>query len=334
MARKRTSLLPVVLLGIVAVIVAAGIMAYSALSTALKPVDPKSKQAVRFVVAKGQGTKAIGAKLEEKNLIRSSWAFRYVVASRGVAKNIQAGSFELSPSMTTLEVVEQLTHGTMDTWVTILEGWRREEIAASLKQTFAEAGADFNDQAFLKATQDKEGHLFPDTYLFPLNTSEQTVASILETTFNKKITAAMRADIEASGHTLDQVITMASLIEREARQDDSRKIVSGILWKRLAANWPLQVDASLQYAKGYDPIEKTWWKPPTSADKNVKSPYNTYANPGLPPAPICSPSLSSITAAIYPTSTNYWFYITDANGRMHYSETVEQHNQNVNTYLR
>ena len=134
--------------------------------------------------------------------------------------------------------------------------------------------------------------------------------------------------------TLNQVITLASLIEREAKTDSSRKIVAGILYNRLGIDMALQVDATLQYIKGYNPIHKDWWAPPLAQDKNIDSLYNTYKYPGLPPGPICSPSLSSIEAALNPSSSNYLYYITDNQGNMHYAVSFDQHNKNVNTYLR
>jgi UPF0755 protein len=125
---------------------------------------------------------------------------------------------------------------------------------------------------------------------------------------------------------------MASIIEREAKGDD-RFIVSGILWKRIANNWPLQVDASLQYAKGYNKKEQTWWAPPLGIDRDIDSPYNTYKNLGLPPGPICNPSELSINAAANPKDSEYWFYITGNDGQMYYAKTQAEHDTNVAKYL-
>jgi UPF0755 protein len=111
-------------------------------------------------------------------------------------------------------------------------------------------------------------------------------------------------------------------------------MVSGILWKRLDNDWPLQVDATLQYAKGYDERTKDWWAEPLAADKDITSSYNTYKNQGLPPGPICAPSESSINAAVYPEGSEYWYYISDLNGNMHYAQDLTQHNANINTHLR
>lgn len=298
-----------------------------------RPVQMGSDEVQRFVVRKGSGVNAIADELHEAGLIKSPTAFKIKVQELGLAGDIQAGSFELSPGQNTEEIAKSLTRGTSDMWVTILEGWRREEIAASLKESFEGKGESFDEEVFLRATEGEEGYLFPDTYLVPLEMDEETLASLLTNTFDTKVTDEMITNAEKSSRSLEQIIIMASLIEREAKTDESRKLVSGILWKRLDNDWPLQVDATLQYATGYDRIQDDWWKPPTAAEKEIESPYNTYKYPGLPPAPIASPSLSSIKAAIYPTESEYWYYLTDLDGNMRYGVTLEDHNQNIQQYL-
>lgn len=298
----------------------------------LSPVNENTQTKI-FVINKGQGIDSIGAGLESAGLIRSPLAFKFIVTQKNLSKKIQAGTFRLSPSMSALEIAQNLTHGTLDVWVTIIEGWRREEIAAAIKKAFDGAGASFNEEQFLMATKDQEGYLYPDTYLFPITANETAIASLLRNTFDKKITQGLKVDIAKAGKPLNEIITMASLVEREARSDAARKMVAGILWKRLEAGWPLQVDATLQYAKGYDKKDQTWWTPPTALDKKVNSPYNTYSNSGLPPSPIASPSLSAIEASLNPTPSDYWFYLTGIDNQMHYAKTVEEHNQNIQRYL-
>jgi UPF0755 protein len=233
--------------------------------------------------------------------------------------------------MSISEIANSLTSGRQDFWVTIFEGLRREEIAQALEYSFTQAGANFDADVFLVKTKGKEGMLFPDTYLFPLDVSEETVASLLINTFNSRVDLEL---IESQGKTLNHVLTLASIVEREANDEASRKMVAGILYNRLNINMALQVDATLQYIKGYNSIHQDWWAPPLAEDKNIDSPYNTYKYPGIPPGPICSPSIESIKAVLYPTPSDYLYYITDNKLNMHYAKTFEQHNQNVNTYLR
>ena len=298
------------------------------------PVDPSQTDTQIFVIKKGQAVDSIGQSLQEAGLIKSPLGFKYVVARHGLSKNLQAGTFRLSPSMSSYEIAQELTHGTLDTWVTLIEGWRREEMAAALAAAFAEHGVDFDEDEFLTLTKGQEGYLFPDTYLFPLSADEEMVVSVLANTFNQKVTQGLAQDIANSNLTLNQILTLASLVEREANTDESRKIVAGILLNRLNNDWPLQVDATLQFVLGYDPVSQSWWKPPTVAQKELNSPYNTYQNPGLPPAPIASPSLASIEAVLSPTPTDYWYYLTGNDGNMYYAKTLEQHNQNIANYLR
>jgi UPF0755 protein len=300
----------------------------------MAPVNPQDHQTKLISVSKGQSFTSVAAKLTEAGLIRHPYVLRIAAYQTDKNRSIQAGSFKLSPSMTPEEILENMAHGRLDISVTILEGWRREEIADSLATVFTDNNLSFDKAAFLAATKGKEGYLFPDTYLLPLTTDAGTVVSLLESTLQKKLTAADQQGIKASGHTLYEILTMASIVEREARTDESRKLVAGILWKRVANNWPIQADATLQFAKGYSKTEKTWWAEPLAVDKEINSPYNTYKNIGLPPGPICSPSLSSIEATIFPKESSAWYYITDTKGGMHYADTIQQHNKNVETYLR
>lgn len=304
------------------------------ISRLLMPVNSADNSNKVITIQKGQSFNAVSNKLFKEGIIRSPWTLKISAFINGKKNTIQAGSFRLSPKMTPEEILEQLSHGTLDVWITVLEGWRREEIAEGIAKTFEENNLEFDQAAFLNATKNKEGYLYPDTYLFPINTAETTVASVLESTLQKKLTPDLVAGINRSGKNLHQILTMASVVEREARTDESRKKVAGILWKRLDNSWPLQADATLQYAKGYDLVQKTWWKPPLAVDKEINSPYNTYKFTGLPPGPICSPSLSSIEAAVFPVESGYWYYLTDNQGNMHYAATLAEHNTNVNTYLK
>lgn len=298
------------------------------------PVSSEVYESKRFVVRKGQSSGSIGAELYKAGLIRSELAFKFIVARDDFSRQLQAGTFDLNSSMSTVEIAQALTKGSLDVWVTLPEGWRLEEMADEFESVFTSRGADFSREQFLALSAGKEGYLFPDTYLIPLSADEETIVSILENTFASKVTDAMRQEIARSGRTLDQIVTMASLIEREARSPEVRKMVSDILWRRVDSDWALNVDATLQYIHGYDVQEKTWWSTPLSQYKEIQSPYNTYLLPGLPVGPISSVSLSSLEAAIYPTSNPYWFYITDNDGVMRYGITLEEHNSNVQKYLR
>lgn len=319
------------LLIVVALLVVLGVASVAAFSYLSAPANPQTTESISFVIPKGKGLNWVADTLEKQGIIRSSIVFRLLAMKRGVATKIQAGTYTLSRSTSIADIFQTLQLGTNDSWVTMLEGWRNEEIAEELGKTLGES---FDTQEFLALAKSKEGYLFPDTYLFPKDIEPATVVSYLENTFNKRVTDQMHADITKQERTLADVITLASIVEREGNSKESKTMIAGILKNRVDKGAALQADATLQYAKGYDTKEKSWWVPPLVADKELKSPYNTYKNPGLPPGPIANPGLDSISAAIYPAETDYWYYITGDDGKMYYAKTLDEHNANVNRYLR
>lgn len=292
-------------------------------------VDVKDKNTKIFVINKGDGLNIVAGNLEKQGLIRSKVVFYLLAKKMGIETKIQAGDFRLSPSQTAAQIAEQLTHGTLDEWVTIIEGLRKEEIAQILSKSF-----NIPETEFIKTA--KEGYLFPDTYLIPKDATAGSVIDILNANFNRKFDTDLKADAIQKRISEKDVIILASLVEREARGDEDRREVAGILLKRLKKDWPLQIDATVQYALGYQPLEKTWWKKNlTEDDLKIESNYNTYKNQGLPPGAICNPSLSSIKAVLEADeNTPYWFYLSDTKGIMHYSKTIEEHEANVEKYLR
>lgn len=290
--------------------------------------DPAS---VRFVIPRGQAVSVIAKRLEEAKLIKNAYAFRFVVYQKQLANKIQAGSFELSPSMDTWQIATALTVGTDDIWITLPEGWRREEIAESLaKQELP----NFDAALFLTLTKGLEGQLFPDTYLISRETSTAQIVALLKNTFESKILTGLSAQINASELSLNEILTLASLVQRESANDGEMPLVAQILLNRLEIGMPLQVDATLQYIKGYSQVEGSWWPTPLAADKSLNSLYNTYQQPGLPPAPIANSGLAAIQAVLSPRPTQALYYIHDNSGQIHTAQTLDEHNANVNKYLR
>lgn len=265
-----------------------------------------------FVIERREKTDAIAQRLYQEGLIKSPSAFKLLLYKEGLKGKIQAGDFHLSPAMSALEITKELTHGTLDYWITLIEGWRSEEIAFRLQLPPASFKED-------------EGYLFPDTYLIPKEASAQNVIKILKSNFDKKIEPLL-PEIEKSGLSLEETIILASIVEREAKHEEDRPIVAGILVKRWQNDWPIQADATVQYALG---SEAEWWPKVKKQDLKIDSPYNTYLYPGLPPAPICNPGLSAIKTVIYPKETDYWYYLSDKEGKMYYATTNEEHNRNV-----
>ncbi len=315
---------------LVVTIILIGILGFGFFYWAMQPVNMNDSQKVSFVIPKGQASSIIAQRLQEQGFVKNALVFRFVVWKNNIAGKIQAGTFKLSPSQTSLEIAQTLTQGTEDVWITIPEGWRKEEIAQMLEESL---GDSFDTQEFLTLAEDSEGYLFPDTYLLPQETTAQLVYDLLTTTFKTKY-KTLNFNTSNSSLSKNEVVTLASLLEREAQSLEDMKMVSGILQNRLEIGMALQVDATLQYAKGYNKIHQNWWKPPTATDKEIDSPFNTYKNTGLPPHPICNPGLNALKAVMEPTDSEYIFYITDMKGNMHYAKTLDEHNANVRKYLK
>ncbi len=251
----------------------------------------------------------------------------------GIGKSIQAGDFRLNPSMSSREIALELTHGAIDIWVTLPEGLRIEEQAETIEKELKYGGNqnyNFDKREYIKLAQ--EGFMFPDTYLIPKDATAQIVVDQLRATFTNKVEKSIIGNSKTK-LSLQEIITIASLIEREAKTAEEKPTIAGIIMNRLELGMPLQIDATLHYAKGYDSSENTWWQQITLEDKKIKSPYNTYLNTGLPPGPISNPGIDSIRAALEPKETDYLYYLHDSEGNIHYATTLEEHNTNVRNYL-
>lgn len=243
-------------------------------------------------------------------------------------KHVEAGYYHIpNEDLNLVGLVDMLQDGTFEMRLTFIEGWRTEEYVDYLR---SEVGDEFAKE-FANSSYIKEGYMFPDTYIIEEGYPAENLASWMRNTFDKRVTDDLISKAEARGLTLDQVVIIASILEREMNIKKDRPIVAGILIKRWQNDWPLQADATVQYAKGNS---SDWWPVVKRADlRSIESPYNTYINRGLPPAPISNPSLDSIMAVINYQETQYWFYITGSDGITHYSETLEGHNLNVQKYL-
>ncbi len=286
------------------------------------PVNTRDESKKVFVVERGSGVRAIANNLKEQGLIRDPIAFFILTKKEGSDTKIQAGDYKLSPSMNLSQILDELTLGTIDVWVTIPEGMRSEEVADILAREIPSY-----EESWRPILIENEGYLFPDTYLIPKETDVETVVSIFKANFDKKIDEAGLSD----NPQLADIVTKASLIEREAITDEEKPMIASVIANRLRQGMALDIDATLQYAKGK--VGNKWWTVPVPADKNIDSPYNTYQNPGLPPGPIGNPGIEAIKAAANPSTSTYFFYIHDTDGNVHFAKTLEEHQQNINKYL-
>jgi len=282
---------------------------------AISPVDPQKQTSQIFVIPPGQPASTIGNRLQQQGFIKSAFAFQLLLNRYGVANQLQAGDFRLSPNQNLETIIKTLAYDTLDYWLTFPEGLRVEEYADKLTQK-----SEINPQDFILTAKPYEGQLFPDTYLIPYNASSEDIVNLLLDNFSQK------------SPTQDKrALIIASLIEREAMHAQDRALVSSVIHNRLKLGMALQIDATVQYILG----KSTNWWPQKLSSKDMKttSPYNTYLNPDLPPKPIANPGLASIKAALNPANTDYLYYVSDSAGYNHYAETLEGHRQNIDKYL-
>ncbi len=322
-----------------------------------KPVDANAEP-IPFHVALGETGFDISERLQDLGIIRSASLFRLYMRLNGIDQKLEAGDFLLSKSMAVPAIAEALQSARAEEiTVRFAEGKRAEEIAQILEEAGAVGAADFlasvrtgdlkllglPDYPLLK---DKpvglsfEGYLFPDTYRFPIGATSAQILRAMFDTLEFRIDNNMRQQIAASGLTFHQVLTLASIIEREAVLADERPLIASAYRNRLGEKCVretfgyLQADPTAQYAMGYSPDQKTWWPTVEKVEDylQINSPYNTYVYPGLPPGPIASPGLASIQAAIAPADTSYCYFVASTGGAHVFAETGAQHQLNVQTY--
>lgn len=296
----------------------------------IRAVDPAKTQEVVFVVPKFQPARVVFQRLKDAGLVQSALATRLYLAFSHQDSTIQAGSFKISPAMSVQGIIEELRHGTLDTWVTIPEGWRSEQIVEELvgQGLLRDIPLETLYQEFMV----HEGYLFPDTYLFALDSNSSQIIEVFTETFNQRMTTLAEHKNQRSITRGDLVL--ASLIEREAKHNEDRPLIASVLTNRLQIGMPLQVDATLQYARASaQKPNHEWWPIVTPSDKSILSAFNTYLYGGLPPTPIANPGIASIRAALSPAKTEYLYYLSDQHGVTHYAKTFQEHQQNIHKYL-
>jgi UPF0755 protein len=297
------------------------------------PRDPHARPR-SFRVEAGESVASVAARLEQDGLIYSAAAFRDYLIYIGLDTSLQAGEFELSPAQSMLDIARALQDATPQQVVFyVLPGWRMEEIAASLPTS----GLNATPEQFLaearrtgyKGSETSEGYLFPDRYILPRETTARALVNTLVKNFALHITPDIEAGFEAQGLNLHQAVTLASIVEREAVVDDEKELIASVFLNRLVAGMKLDSDPTVQYALGRP---GDWWPSPLSlADLQGESPFNTYRYPGLPPAPIANPSLTSLRAVAYPAQSPYYYFraACDNSGRHVFAQTYEEHLQNA-----
>lgn len=314
---------------------------------------------VDFVIEKGQSVGSVSQNLKEQKLIKSKLIFKIYVKFSGQQANFKNGSYSLNPEMNIKEIVKELTPKIFlkpEEQITFIEGWNVRDYTKALNDKNLISSEDFlalvgepmldyrntknknypkdysEEFSFLK---DKpkyyglEGYLFPDTYRFFTDASDDEIIKKMLSNFDRKLTAKMRQDIVDQGKTIFEVITMASIVEKEVRSEKDMKIVAGIFWNRIKGQQALESCATLAYILGVNKAQYSY------EDTRTPSPYNTYINRGLPPSPIANPGIKAIEAVIYPEMTNYNYFLTNSDtGETIFSRTYEEHLTNKNKYLK
>lgn len=313
---------------------------------AIEPVDAGAAIEKVVMIPKGASMGEIAALLEEQGFLKSAAAFKLFTRLHGAQNALQAGAFALKPSMTVAEIVEVLTNGRARAFsLTIPEGFTVSDIDALVAEKgLAEKGAiedcartcDFATFDFLPklaGLADRggilEGYLFPDTYeVDPSNFVPKFFLERMLGNFRARIADGLATELKASKRSLHDIVTMGSLIEKEAITDEERPVIAGILWKRFDEGMGLGVDAAVRYI-----LEKPTGAL-TVADLNENSPYNLRKFRGLPPGPIANAGLASIQAALQPKDSPYWYYLHGTDGVIRYAVTNDEHNANKAKYLR
>lgn len=321
-SKKRTIMLLV--LGFSSLILVFGVMAVIAFQY-LNAAPPHSLP-TSFTVEPGATVKTITANLQEQKLIKSDIFLYLLLVTFFEPTNIKASTYVIEEPFTSLQLARRLVEGDFDSDLirfTHIEGETVHKIATNAEAQLT----NFDRAVFLDLALPMEGKLFPDTYFIPATFTADQLYELLTSSFDTAL-APLQEQITASTLTLDDVLILASIIEREANTPESMGLVSSVLQNRLAIGMPLQADASIEYVLD-KPLSEL-----VPEDLRIDSPYNTYLNPGLPPTPIGNPGLVSIMAVLEPTPSEYFYYITDETSTFHFSRTYDEHLQNIDRYLR
>ncbi len=307
--------------------------------------------ATTFIVNPGESAATIAANLAAQGLLRDQELFLNYARYYGLDAGLEAGTYRVDPALSVPELVTLLTRSVgQEVTLRFLEGWRLEEMAAYLAATRPaqidpdvflaiaqrRAAFDWSPYPFLAGLPREatvEGYLFPDTYRLALDSDAVDLVDVMLANFDRQVTPALRQAFGASGLTLHEAVTLASIVERESVVDDERAIIARVFINRLNQDIQLAADPTIQYALGRQ-LDGSWWKTGlTQADLALDSPYNTYLVKGLPPGPIANPGLASLQAVAAPAAVDYLYFVASCNpetpGRHQFSVTYEEHLANV-----
>jgi UPF0755 protein len=301
----------------------------------LRPTETLQRGPVVVEIPANASLTAIAAQLEAADAVRSRWSFAGLAVLRGSARTLRAGEYELPHGAGTVEVLTLLESGKVRQHAVLHpEGATVSELARVLETERLAPAADVlrvaTDRAFLDAQgisgPSVEGYLFPDTYYFVRGMRVEEMLGRMIQRMRGKLTAELKARAQARGLDVHDLLTLASIVEREAVAREEMRLISAVFWNRLRRDMPLQADPTVQYAVGKE--RRTL----TRVDLQTDHPFNTYRRPGLPPGPIASPGLPAIEASLDPAPVPYLYFVAVDERRHHFSTTVEEHNAAVARY--
>jgi UPF0755 protein len=304
-----------------------------------QPANPNGTE-VNITINSGESVPSIIGKLWEAGLISNPGVFRSYLQYSGLDTSLKAGEYTLSPAMSAIEISKAIQSSiSADITLTILPGWRLEEIANTLPSSgFTNTAEEFYQDTHTQlegysfssclADGSLEGYLFPGNYTVPRGTSFAQLLPQILMNFETQVSAELRKGFTSQGLDLCQAVTLASIVQREAVQADEMPMIASVFFNRLHAGSVLASDPTIQYALGYNSNQGTWWTNPLSSqDLQVVSPYNTYQNPGLPPGPISNPGIDALRSVAFPAQTPYYYFRAACNGsgRHLFAETYDEH---------
>ena len=314
----------------------------------------ESAEAVSFTIEPGELAASVSAKLAQAGLITDSDLFNLYMRYYGLDSTLEAGNYLLQANMTMPEVAQSLQRSLVEETVfTVPEGWRMEQVAEFLQENGIADAQEFityvrqgitNEGLLAKyaflgdrspgAPTSLEGFLFPDTYRVPKDSDEEAIIKIMLDNFGRRFNKELQEKSKNQAKSIYEVVSLASIVEREAVISEERPVIASVYLNRLAQGKALESDPTVQYALGYQPDRKQWWKTPLPLEDlvGVDSEWNTYLQPGLPPGPICSPGISAIQAVVSPAETDYLFFYSKGDGSHAFAATWEEHLRNQEQY--
>jgi len=324
------------------------------LYTEIYTAEAQNSDAVTFEIKEQENLTDVTKRLEQRNIIRNKWLFEKYLSLKGLDKKVRPGKFKVTSPITLARVAQSLKNPAVnETEITIIPGWNLYDIAAYFErkniirnkdQFFQIAGIPtqetdnyyidiFSDTPALLESKPRgvslEGYLRPDTYKIYKDSSIEEIVKKLVRARADQFDQQMFQQMKEKERTVHEILTVASMLESEVKDKEDKRKVADILWRRLKKDWPLQMDSTVHYIAG-----KTDTKFTTDEQRGSLNSFNTYKYPGLPPGPISNPSLDSIKAAINPIENDYFYFLTDSNSKVHYAETLSEHNRNVQKYIR